>query len=58
MAFFVVFLYLPILFGTLHGSVAEINDAIDYVADTLLYSGSALAVAAAMRDRPQPESTK
>ena len=42
----VLFLYLPILFLA-HGGPA-INEATNYVADTLLYAGSALALASAL----------
>jgi uncharacterized membrane protein len=41
-----LFLYVPILF-TAHG-VADINEAINYVADTWLYAGAALALASAL----------
>lgn len=41
-----VFLYLPILFFA-HGAF-EINEAINYVADTLLFAGAALALASAL----------
>ena len=50
MTFFTVFLYMVILILALGGSVAEINEAINYVADTLLFAGSALALASALPD--------
>jgi len=43
-----LFLYLPILILALGGSSDVINEAINYVADTLLYAGSALALASAL----------
>jgi uncharacterized membrane protein len=43
-----VFLYVPVLIFAHSGSAADFNDAINYVADTLLYAGSALAVALAL----------
>jgi hypothetical protein len=52
-------LYLPLLIGARAGSVEAINEALNYVADTLLYGGSALALAAALpRDAlPEPGSS-
>jgi len=47
-----LFLYLPILVHALIGSTPEINEALNYFADTLLYAGAALALALALpRDR-------
>ena len=46
-----LFLYLPILI-TAHGSAA-INEAMNYVADTLLYAGSALVLASALPRIPE-----
>jgi len=43
-------LYLPILFLA-HGG-AEINEAINYLADTLLFAGAALALASALPPEP------
>jgi uncharacterized membrane protein len=53
MTILTLFLYLPILFLAHAGSVAEINDAINYVADTLLYAGAALVLASALPRGPQ-----
>jgi len=52
-------LYLPILVAAHVGSVDAVNDALNYVADTLLYGGAALALAAALpRDRaPEPAAS-
>jgi len=41
-----LFLYVPILIRAHGGS--EFNEALNYVADTLLYAGAALAVASAL----------
>jgi uncharacterized membrane protein len=46
MTILTLLLYLPILIFA-HGA-AEVNEALNYVADTLLYAGSALAVASAL----------
>ena len=43
-----LFLYLPILILACGGSAADFNDALNYVADTLLYAGAALALASAL----------
>jgi len=43
-----IFPYLIILILARNGSAAEINEAINYVADTLLFAGSALALALAL----------
>ena len=43
-----LFLYLPILVLAVIGSTPEINEALNYVADTLLYAGAALALASAL----------
>ena len=48
-----VFPYLVILFLALDGSATDINEGINYVADTLLYAGSALAVASALPHDPE-----
>ena len=48
MAFLTLFPYLIILFLAHGGSTPEITEAINYVADTLLYAGSALALASAL----------
>jgi uncharacterized membrane protein len=51
-----LFLYLPILLFA-HGAPA-INEGLNYVADTLLYAGSALALASALpRDTDRVEKT-
>lgn len=44
-----VFLYLPMLVIARNGSAGDVTVAINYVADTLLAAGAALAVASAMR---------
>ena len=52
-----LFLYLLILIRA-HGDGAEFNEAINYVADTLLYAGAALALASALpRDPDRVEKT-
>jgi uncharacterized membrane protein len=43
-----LFLYLPILILDYRGSTADFNEGINYVADTLLYAGAALALASAL----------
>jgi uncharacterized membrane protein len=48
MTILTLFLYLPILLLAIGGSPDGINEAINYVADTLLYAGSALALASAL----------
>jgi uncharacterized membrane protein len=48
-----LFLYLPILILARNGTPAEFNDALNYVADTLLYAGSALALASALPRDPE-----
>jgi uncharacterized membrane protein len=48
----VLFLDLPILVLAHAGPVPEINDALNYFGDTLLYAGSALALAAALPRGP------
>src|SRR5579864_3455912 len=46
-----LFLYVPILILAYRGgSVPVINEGINYVADTLLFAGSALALASALPD--------
>ena len=50
MTFLTLFLYGVILIGARGG--AEVNEAINYVADTLLYAGSALALASALPRDP------
>ena len=45
-------LYLPILILA-HGSSAGINEGLNYVADTLLYAGAALALASALPHDPE-----
>jgi len=46
-----LFLYLTILILA-HGAPSDFNDALNYVADTLLYAGSALALASALPRDP------
>jgi uncharacterized membrane protein len=48
-----LFLYLPILILACGGSTAAFNDALNYVADTLLYAGAALALASALPRDPR-----
>jgi uncharacterized membrane protein YphA (DoxX/SURF4 family) len=48
MTFLTVFLYGPLLILALRGSAADVGEALNYVADTLLYAGIALALALAM----------
>ena len=48
MAVFTLFLYLPILIHAHGGSAPEISEAINYVADTLLFAGAALVLASAL----------
>lgn len=43
-----LFLYLPSLLIAVIGSTPEINEALNYFADTLLYAGAALALASAL----------
>jgi uncharacterized membrane protein len=53
MAVLTLFLYLPILILALGRSTSEINDALNYAADTLLFAGAALAVASALPRDPE-----
>jgi uncharacterized membrane protein len=41
-------IYLPLLIRAIIGSTSEINEGLNYFADTLLYAGSALALASAL----------
>jgi uncharacterized membrane protein len=53
-----LFLYLPILILAHRGSTPEINEGLNYVADTLLYAGAALVLASALpRDPDRLEET-
>jgi uncharacterized membrane protein len=45
-------LYLPILILALGGSTPEINEGLNYVADTLLFAGATLVLASALRRDP------
>src|SRR5947209_6753274 len=47
-----LFLYLPILILAHGGSTPEINEGLNYVADTLLYAGAALVLASALLRHP------
>jgi len=47
-----LFQYLPILILAHGGSTPEINEALNYVADTLLYAGAALVLASALPRDP------
>jgi uncharacterized membrane protein len=49
-----LFLYVPVLFLAHSGTAGPFNDALNYVADTLLFAGSALALATALP--PTPDS--
>ncbi len=44
----VLFIHLPLLIRAIVGSTPEINEGLNYVADTLLYAGAALALASAL----------
>jgi uncharacterized membrane protein len=58
MTVLILLLYLPILFLAHGGSTPEINEALNYVADTLLFAGSALVLASALpRDPDRVEKT-
>ncbi len=48
MTIVVLFIYLPALINAIIGSSPEINEGLNYVADTLLYAGAALALASAL----------
>jgi uncharacterized membrane protein len=48
MTFLTLFLYLVILILALGGSVPDINEGLNYVADTLLFAGAALLLASAL----------
>ena len=52
MTFLTLHPYLTILIHARTGSSSEFNDALNYVADTLLYGGSALALASALPRDP------
>ena len=57
MAVLTLFLYLPILILAHGGSTPQITEAINYVADTLLFAGAALILASALpRDPDRVES--
>jgi uncharacterized membrane protein len=43
-----LFLYMPVLVLAYRGSAGDFNDALNYVADTLLYAGAALGLASAL----------
>ena len=44
----VLFLYLPMMVVAYHGASGDFNEALNYVADTLLYAGAALGLASAL----------
>ena len=50
-----IFLYVPILVLAYRGSMTDINEGLNYVADTLLYAGAGLALASAL---PRDPSSK
>ena len=52
MTLLTLFLYLPILILARDGSAPQITEAINYVADTLLFAGMALALASALPEEP------
>jgi uncharacterized membrane protein len=53
-----LFLYLPILILAHGGSVPQINEELNYVADTLLFAGASLVLASALpRDPDRGEKT-
>jgi hypothetical protein len=53
-----LFLYLLILILAHGGATADINEALNYVADTLLFVGAALVLASALaRDPDQVSET-
>ncbi len=52
MAVLTLFPYLAMLLRAIRGSAPEFNEAINYVADTLLYAGAALALASALPRDP------
>jgi uncharacterized membrane protein len=53
-----LFLYLPILILVRSGTTPEITEAINYVADTLLFAGTALALASALPEDRAPLVTE
>ena len=56
MTVLVLFLYLPLLIQA--QGVEQVNEAINYVADTWLFAGAALALASALpRDPDRVEKT-
>ncbi|MBB6146146.1 putative membrane protein [Silvibacterium bohemicum] len=55
MALLTAFLYLPILAHI--GPSSDIMEALNYIADTLLFSGTALLLAAALTRTPSPATT-
>jgi hypothetical protein len=57
MTFLTLFLYLPILIRAHGGPASDINDALNYVADTQLYGGSALVLASALPRDPEGSRT-
>jgi uncharacterized membrane protein YphA (DoxX/SURF4 family) len=53
----VLFIHLPFLIRAIIGSTPEINEGLNYVADTLLYAGAALSLASALPRDPRRIST-
>lgn len=51
-----LFLYVPMLAFARGGSAGGINEALNYIADTLLYAGMALALASALGSGREPSS--
>jgi uncharacterized membrane protein len=52
MTFLTLFPYLLILIHDRGGSASQVNDALNYIADTLLFAGAALALASALPGEP------
>jgi uncharacterized membrane protein len=50
----VLFIYLPALINAIIASTPEINEALNYFADTLLYAGAALSLALALPRDAEP----
>ena len=50
----VLFIHLPLLIRAIIGSTPEINEGLNYVADTLLYAGAALSLALALPRDAEP----
>ena len=55
MTFLTVFLYVPVLILAHGASALDVNEALNYVADTLLFAGAALVLASALPCESQTE---